>query len=151
MKWTLHLHVGNAEDASEHIDSLWEFVSSARYKAFHFSVSRSFARFAILFSRIFFCLIQTLLHLYTYILKPGKLASMLNTLRWKLFASWYTEFSVLFPSSMECMHSMLLIKWECTFMGSLFGSVKLQNYNFGKVPYDFTSFIFRNRKQNGGS
>lgn len=40
---------------------------------------------------------------------------------------------------------------ECTFMGSLFGSVKLQNYNFGKVPYDFTSFIFWNRKQNGGS
>lgn len=63
MKWTLHLHVGNAEDASEHIDSLWEFVSSARYKAFHFSVSRSFIRSFCysLFSHSF-CLIQTLLH-----------------------------------------------------------------------------------------
>lgn len=41
---------------------------------------------------------------------------------------------------------------ECTFMGSLFESVKLQNYNFGVVPYDFTGFRFFSEtgNENGG-
>lgn len=46
--------------------------------------------------------------LYVYILKLSKLASVLNTLRWKLFVSWCTEFSVLFPNN---IHACIVSCW----------------------------------------
>lgn len=102
MKWTLHLHVGNAEDASEH--TLIHSGNSCHLlgiKLFTFQF-RSFC-----YSRFFFSFV---LFKYTalYTVMLGKLASMLNTLRWKLFVSWCTVLSVLFPNK---MHARIVSCW----------------------------------------
>lgn len=128
------------------IDSLWEFVSSARCKAFHFS----FIRFVILSLSSFLCFIQ-ILCTYSGYTKAGANWRQCSVC-WThcgencLVENWCTEFSVLFPNNMQCIHCKLLIKWEflCRmhFYGIIVWTRKTAKLQFFIVSYDFTNRTF---------